>query len=362
MKYFFLLVIFSTLGIRESVAQNLNQSFGPYSIMLGDTILITSPSVSDDQYTCIVTDGNGGHYHTYIACGYTLGYCASSWGFGKLPPFYSLDSGSLYLIPTDTGKILDTMLFSFRGYTASGTGTCASCENTYKKAIYTISGECHAASNGSLPNLPSITFHPATSHLYPNDTINTFLKNYTFDSVTFSEWKVSSTSSNAFSITVLKETIPITQLGRNAKETITPIRYVLSTPSLPTTKSRSEYLSLQVRVRSSKADTILKNQCLVTLLAEPKNDISDHPVIDNKPQLMITPNPSTHKSAISIVLSKLSNVNISVYNILGQRIQTLQDGQLGAGQYQYNLTLPTGQYMICLTDDMNIQTEEIIFQ
>ncbi|MFH1736159.1 MAG: T9SS type A sorting domain-containing protein, partial [bacterium] len=64
--------------------------------------------------------------------------------------------------------------------------------------------------------------------------------------------------------------------------------------------------------------------------------------------LSISPNPFNPTTAISFQLSAISHVNLSVYDISGQKVATLIDGFLDAGYHQVTLDgsgLASGVYV-----------------
>ena len=63
--------------------------------------------------------------------------------------------------------------------------------------------------------------------------------------------------------------------------------------------------------------------------------------------MLIYPNPSDGKLNINYTLSKDCNVNIGIYNILGEKIKEIENNSKAKGNYnlEYNLSsLPSGVY------------------
>jgi hypothetical protein len=63
------------------------------------------------------------------------------------------------------------------------------------------------------------------------------------------------------------------------------------------------------------------------------------------------PNPFNPSTTISIGLPVQSNVTLDIYNIVGERVASLYDGQLAAGNYNYTFNasnLPSGIYVSVL--------------
>lgn len=63
------------------------------------------------------------------------------------------------------------------------------------------------------------------------------------------------------------------------------------------------------------------------------------------------PNPFNPTTNIQFTLNKLTDVNLSIYNVLGQKVRTIVDEQLQGGIYSYNLTmnnLSSGVYFAIL--------------
>lgn len=74
------------------------------------------------------------------------------------------------------------------------------------------------------------------------------------------------------------------------------------------------------------------------------------------------PNPFNPKTVISYQLTALSNVELSVFNALGQKIRTLVDEQQGAGSYAVDFqaaNLPSGTYFYTLKYGSNAVTKRM---
>ena len=69
------------------------------------------------------------------------------------------------------------------------------------------------------------------------------------------------------------------------------------------------------------------------------------------------PNPFNPSTTIEYVLPKISDVKITILNIIGQEVKTIVDEKQGAGTHSINFNakdLPSGIYFYRLqTDDFN---------
>ena len=75
------------------------------------------------------------------------------------------------------------------------------------------------------------------------------------------------------------------------------------------------------------------------------------------------PNPFNGSSVIWYELSKRSHVRLEICNLLGQRIQVLEDGLREPGRYQVTLDaegVASGTYFYRLVTDQGIQTRKLI--
>ena len=77
------------------------------------------------------------------------------------------------------------------------------------------------------------------------------------------------------------------------------------------------------------------------------------------------PNPFNPTTAISYQLKALSNVELSIYNILGQKVATLVDRRQEAGEYEVEWDasgFASGVYIYRLiTDKEYIQARKLVF-
>lgn len=74
------------------------------------------------------------------------------------------------------------------------------------------------------------------------------------------------------------------------------------------------------------------------------------------------PNPFNPSTTISFSLPSYSDVSLKIYNILGQEIETLVEGQLSAGQYEYvwsSSTAASGIYFYRLRYEDQLLTKKM---
>ena len=80
------------------------------------------------------------------------------------------------------------------------------------------------------------------------------------------------------------------------------------------------------------------------------------------------PNPFNPITTLRFDLDRHSNVNVTIYNILGNEITTIQDGDMNPGRYSltWNATndqgqnVPTGLYLYKVTSDNRVLTGKML--
>ena len=75
------------------------------------------------------------------------------------------------------------------------------------------------------------------------------------------------------------------------------------------------------------------------------------------------PNPFNPSTTMEFALPKKSNVNLSIYNILGEEVRNLVHEELSAGYHKVNFNstgLPSGIYLYKLTADDFAETKKMI--
>lgn len=81
------------------------------------------------------------------------------------------------------------------------------------------------------------------------------------------------------------------------------------------------------------------------------------------------PNPFNNQTVISYKIPVCSNIQLSIYNVLGQHIATLVNENQAAGHYRLRWngkdsagnTVSAGIYFICLQSNENIETKKVLF-
>jgi len=75
------------------------------------------------------------------------------------------------------------------------------------------------------------------------------------------------------------------------------------------------------------------------------------------------PNPFSHTTTISYNLAKEGNVQLCVYNVLGQKVATLADGRVGNGKHELRFDadgLPGGVYYYKLSTEDGVMSREMV--
>ncbi len=83
---------------------------------------------------------------------------------------------------------------------------------------------------------------------------------------------------------------------------------------------------------------------------------------DNTPQVKIYPNPSSEATTISYILSAEEKVTIEVYNLIGQKISTIIDGEAqNAGEHIYQYHCPAaGIYILKIQQGGQISEKKLV--
>lgn len=90
----------------------------------------------------------------------------------------------------------------------------------------------------------------------------------------------------------------------------------------------------------------------------------------NDLQFAVAPNPFTTQTQVDFTLAESATVTLEVYNLHGQRVQSLERAQLDAGNYRYQWDgmdagqrpLPSGVYLIHLRIGKEVQHQKVMLQ
>jgi hypothetical protein len=75
------------------------------------------------------------------------------------------------------------------------------------------------------------------------------------------------------------------------------------------------------------------------------------------------PNPFNPTTTISFSIPEKSEVNVQIFNMLGQSVYTLVNQELNAGKYNYNFdatSLSSGNYIYRVLAGKNVETRKMI--
>ncbi len=103
-----------------------------------------------------------------------------------------------------------------------------------------------------------------------------------------------------------------------------------------------------------------KDSMLVTVANE---GIEEQKIVAASPPFRIMPNPINHNTTVWFVLSCAGHATLKVYNIVGQEVATLADGELEAGEHcvVFNAEdLPSSIYFLKFQADDYSATEKIL--
>lgn len=99
------------------------------------------------------------------------------------------------------------------------------------------------------------------------------------------------------------------------------------------------------------------------LAAPPGGHVTgNYEVVDNAFQLKLVPNPSSGQVTVNYALEESGQVQLEVYNLLGQLLEQQQLGHQTDGLYTYDLKgqLVPGTYVVKLMVDGKIETEQLV--
>ena len=100
--------------------------------------------------------------------------------------------------------------------------------------------------------------------------------------------------------------------------------------------------------------------------AEPNREQSDSPITNSDTGFILEqnyPNPFNSNTLINYSINQSGNINLSVYNILGQRLSVLVDQFQAAGSYKINFKgsiLSSGIYFYQLNTGDHIDTKKML--
>ncbi len=94
------------------------------------------------------------------------------------------------------------------------------------------------------------------------------------------------------------------------------------------------------------------------------------PLLDTEDNLAVFPNPASDQLTVLYLLNEEERVQVEVFNSLGQKIQTLQNGLQASGRYslQWNLRnerneqVQTGVYFVVLRTGEEVRKKKVLLQ
>jgi PKD repeat protein len=79
--------------------------------------------------------------------------------------------------------------------------------------------------------------------------------------------------------------------------------------------------------------------------------------------ISVTPNPFNTTTSFNVNLTASSDVEITVYDVMGQKVETIRDEQMNAGKHEIAWTpanLAAGVYFVQMTIDGKVTTKRIV--
>jgi hypothetical protein len=90
----------------------------------------------------------------------------------------------------------------------------------------------------------------------------------------------------------------------------------------------------------------------------------DFQIASNYSLLQNYPNPFNPSTKIQFTVPTTSDINLDIYNVLGQKVATLVNEELATGTYEYEFNatnLPSGNYFYTLTSGEQKLTKKMVF-
>jgi hypothetical protein len=203
-----------------------------------------------------------------------------------------------------------------------------------------------------------ISFYPdQKSHTYTGPFTSFYYDFYnnTNDTVTFSDWNISTTPTLPVTFTVRRSDTTINSIISPALERQIPLSFIFQTTE-PTTRYERQYDGIiKTRVKTSSYDSIMTNYVTIILRADPTSDVN-LATTSSTNKLQIMPNPSHGYVRALVTLKESTDGDLSVFDILGHKVRTISNSIL-SGDHEYNITLPVGSYYFRLQSSGGVATK-----
>lgn len=201
------------------------------------------------------------------------------------------------------------------------------------------------------------SFCISASPTIQSELINTFSSNPNFLAIGIDTWDGSSTLVNSFK---QKTGLSVNYLLMGSQvaatyQTTWDRLMVVDQSGLLKHKGTNDAIN-DIPTVKNLLQSLLKDQ---TTAISPEIDITENQLLQN------SPNPVNEATTISFVLKTKAQVNISIFNISGEKIKELVNDDLTEGVHSLELkkgSIPRGVYFYKMVSGNFTQTRKIIFQ
>jgi hypothetical protein len=357
---FFVLFWVGLLPISNSMAQSISKVIGPIRVAVGDdTLLHTSPSFLTKTVSCFSGLGECTTPFNYALCSRYGNYISANND--------DLLREKIILFPQDTFSLVDTIYSTYSINGIQSHGNPCQCFFSHEETMIGVIVQWSSYWDSMVkvrPSTNTCSFRPNLNGHYLPVTMDYLLFNNTTDSVTFSDWEIKVDSLTIASMAASLNSTPIFSYQSYPLERKIPIVFTVNLADTTQNKIRELNAELTVRVKTPFYDSVFSNRLSIILNPDHNKDTvqQNTPTNDNALKtLQVFPNPSTGLIKVDIN-AKDSVYDLSLYDLIGNRIQTLDALPLSSGRHQYTLSLSLGIYYLRCESRNGIITKKVVIQ
>jgi hypothetical protein len=176
------------------------------------------------------------------------------------------------------------------------------------------------------------------------DTLHCDSATVTIDSLSKVEMTVDKPSTTSFDVLPFNNVVPYIEFQSQAS--LFPDTTLFHT-------------TLNFFVRNSKGDSIIYVPIVFRFLPEKKSSVHREEETRNNDLQVIYSNSSTNIT-VKISLDKMAQVLVEVFDILGNKVSTLEDNNLDPGEHKYTLKTASGTYFVRMQTEGEVLTKKVV--